>query len=182
MSTKPSEPKIYGFLAEFRTPEEVIHAAEKTRAAGYARIDAYSPFPVEGLAEALGFHRSRMPLIVFCGAVVGALSGYLLQYYAGAIDYPLQIAGRPPHTWIAFIPVTFECTILFAGLFAVIGMLASNGLPAPHHPLFNVHRFELASRNRFFLCIESTDPRFDLNATRQWLESLGPAHVHEVES
>jgi ActD protein len=182
MTSTAAPPKLYGLLAEFRTPDDVVHAAEQTRAAGYARIDAYSPFPVEGLAEALGFHRSRMPMIVFLGAVFGALAGYGLQYFAGAIDYPLIVAGRPPHTWVSFMPVTFECTILFAGLSAVIGMLALNRLPAPHHPLFNVQRFELASRNRFFLCIEATDPRFDLAATRKHLEALGPAHIHEVES
>lgn len=171
----------YGLLAEFEHPEEVVTAAAKSREAGYERVEAYSPFPVEGLADALGFHRSRLPLIVFIGAVIGALGGYFLQYYASVIDYPLNIGGRPDHSWIAFIPITFECTILVAAFSAVIGMLALNRLPAPHHPLFNVRRFELATRNRFFLCIETADPRFDAAATRKFLESLGPARVHEVE-
>jgi hypothetical protein len=173
--------KLYGLLAEFEKPDDVVVAAEKTRSAGYKNVEAYSPFPVEGLAEALGFHRSRLPLVVFIGALLGLCGGYFLQYYAAVIDYPLRIGGRPFHSWVAFIPITFECTILIAGLSAVIGMLALNRLPAPHHPLFNVKRFEGASRNRFFLCIESTDPRFDPVETKKHLESLGPAAVHEVE-
>lgn len=171
---------LYALLAEFRTPDAVLEAAARARAAGYRNMDAYSPFPVHGLAEALGF-RTRMPLLVLMGGLLGAATGYGLQYWVSAIAYPLNIGGRPFNSWPAFIPVTFELTVLFASLTAVFGMLALNGLPRPHHPLFNSPRFALASRNRFFLAIEAEDPQFDLRETRRFLESLGPSEVTEVE-
>jgi hypothetical protein len=168
-------------MAEFDTPDDLLEAAHRAHAEGYRRMDAYSPFPVAGLAEAIGFHRTRIPLVVLLGGIAGGLGGYLLQYYTAVIDYPLNVGGRPLHSWPAFIPVTFEMTVLIAALFAVLGMLALNGLPMPYHPVFNVPRFALASRNLFFLCIESTDPHFDSERTRQFLQGLGPRQIHEVE-
>ena len=173
--------RLYGLLAEFDGPKELLEAARRAEREGYQKKDAYTPFPVEGLAEALGFRGSKLPFIVLCGALVGGLAGYLLQYYASVLYYPMNIGGRPLHSWPAFIPVTFELTILGGALAAILGMLALNGLPRPHHPLFNVPRFELASRSHFFLCIESRDPRFDRQKTREFLESLRPREVIEVE-
>jgi Protein of unknown function (DUF3341) len=144
-------------------------------------MDAYTPYPIEELTEAIGFHHTRLPLIVLLGGIAGCVGGYLLCYWTSVIDYPLNVGGRPFHSWPAFIPVTFETTILLAALSAVLGMLALNGLPTPYHPVFNAPRFELASRNHFFLCIEATDPKFDLETTREFLESLGPAEVTDVE-
>jgi hypothetical protein len=171
---------IYGLMAEFDNHEDLLAATRRAHAQGYRRMDAYSPFPVEGLAEALGFHRTRLPLVVLLGGIAGGLGGYLLQYYTAVIDYPLNVGGRPWHSWPAFIPVTFEMTVLIAALSAVLGMLALNGLPMPYHPVFNVPRFEMASRNLFFLCIEATDAQFDAERTKLFLESLGPQQVHEV--
>jgi hypothetical protein len=175
-------PRVYGLMAEFRSPQELVEAAEKAHAAGYRRMDAYTPFPIEAAWEALGHHKSRVPLLVLVGGIIGALAGFGLQYWVAAVAYPLNIGGRPYNSWPAFIPVTFEMTILVAGAFAVLGMLALNGLPMPHHPVFNVKRFALASRDRYFLCIEARDRRFDPVATRDFLRSLGPSEVSEVES
>ena len=143
-------------------------------------MDAYSPFPIEELHEALGAEKNRLPLIVLIGGILGGLSGYALQYWVAAIAYPINVGGRPFHSWPAFIPVTFECTILAASLAAVLGMLALNGLPTPYHAVFNVPRFALASRNRFFLVIESTDAKFALEQTRRFLETLSPREVTTV--
>jgi hypothetical protein len=175
-----ARPPIYGLMAEFDSPDALLVAAQRAYEAGYRRMDAYSPFPVEGLAEAIGFHRSGLPLVVLIGGIVGGLGGYLMQYYLSAIDYPLNIGGRPLHSAPSFIPVTFELTILIAALAAVLGLLALNGLPMPYHPVFNVPRFELASRNLFFLCIEATDRQFDRQNTRRFLESLQALGVSEV--
>jgi Alternative complex III, ActD subunit len=171
---------IYGLLAEFEDPTSLVAAAERTHRAGFRSVDAYSPYPIEELHEALGSHHTRLPLIVLIGGLVGCLGGYALQYWVSVLAYPLNVGGKPFHSWPAFIPVTFECTILGAALSAVLGMLALNGLPEPYHPVFNVPRFALASRNRFFLCIESKDPKFDLEATRQFLETLNPREVTTV--
>src|SRR6266446_2583987 len=173
-------PVIYGLMAEFTDPSELVAAAHKAHHEGYRRMDAYSPLPIEELHEALGFPHTRLPLIVLIGGLVGCLSGYLLQFWVSTMAYPLNVGGKPLHSWPAFIPVTFECTILGAALSAVLGMLALNGLPQPYHPVFNVPRFALASRNRFFLCIEASDPKFDLLATRAFLETLSPREVTAV--
>ncbi|HEX2229342.1 MAG TPA: DUF3341 domain-containing protein [Candidatus Binatia bacterium] len=177
----PLELPIYGILAEFDNPEDLVSAARETRHAGYRKMDAYTPFPVEGLNEALELGRTWVPLLVLIGGILGAGLGYFLQYYISVIDYPLNIGGRPLHSWPAFIPVTFEMTVLVAGLFAVLGMLALNGLPMPYHPIFNVPYFSLATHDRFFLCIEAADLKFDRAATRRFLEGLGPRRVSEVE-
>ena len=174
------KPALYGLMAEFETPESVRAAATRAYQEGYRRMDAYSPMPVEGLAEAVGFHHTRLPLIVLLGGIAGGVGGFLMQYYLSAIAFPLNVGGRPYNSWPAFIPITFEMTILVAALSAVLGMLALNGLPTPYHPVFNAPRFALATRDRFFLCIEAPDPKFDLVATRRFLESLGPREVSEV--
>ena len=171
---------IYGLMAEFDNPTSLVTATERAHREGYRQMDAYSPFPIEELHEALGSRHTRLPLIVLVGGLVGCIGGYTLQYWSSVIAYPLNVGGKPLHSWPAFIPVTFECTILAAALSCVLGMLALNGLPMPYHPVFNLPRFALASRNRFFLCIEATDPKFDLEATRRFLESLEPREVSTV--
>jgi hypothetical protein len=173
---------MYGMMAEFDTAQHLVDAARKTHQAGYQKIDAYSPFPIEGLAEEIGFHRNAVPLVVLIGGIVGGLSGYLMQWWMSAVDYPLNIGGKPPHSWPAFIVITFEMTILFAGLSAVLGMLALNGLPMPYHPVFNVPRFALASKDRFFLIVFSSDPKYDPAGTHSFLEGLAPRSISEVPS
>jgi hypothetical protein len=160
----------------------LLHAAERASQEGFKRMDAYTPFPVEGLAEAIGFSRTRVPLIVLIGGIIGCVGGYFLQYWVAVLDYPLNVGGRPLNSWPAFVPVTFELTILCAALAAFFGVLALNGLPMPYHPVFNVEQFELASRNHFFLCIEAVDAKFDADATRKFLESLSPEGVYQVDS
>ena len=172
--------RIYGLMAEFDDPSQLVLAAERAHKAGYRRMDAYSPLPIEELHEALGSHHSRLPLIVLIGGLIGCIGGFLIQYWTMAVSYPINVGGRPFNSWPAFIPVTFECTILGASLAAVFGMLALNGLPMPYHPVFNVPRFALASRNRFFLCIEARDPKFDLNETRRFFETLSPRDISTV--
>jgi len=173
-------PRLYGLIAEFEDPNALIVATQRAHQAGYRRMDAYSPYPIEELHEALGARHTRLPLIVLIGGLCGCLGGYSLQYWVATVAYPVNIGGRPFHSWPAFIPITFECTILVAALSAVLGMLALNGLPMPYHPVFNVSRFALASRNRFFLCIEAKDPQFDLDGTRRFLETLEPREVNTV--
>ena len=173
---------IYGIMAEFDSASDLVAAARKTHEAGYKKIDAYSPFPVEELAEAIGFHKNRVPLVTLIGAMVGGLTGYLMQYWIAVVDYPVNIGGRPYHSWPSFIVVTFEMTILFGGISAVLGMLALNGLPMPYHPVFNVPRFAMATKDRFFLIVFSTDAKYDRTGTRQFLESLGPRSIAEVPS
>ncbi len=175
-----TDPLLYGLMAEFRTADQLLAATQRTRAAGYRKIDAYTPYPVEGLAEALNFRHTHISLIVFIGGLLGAVTGYALQYWTMAVDYPINVGGRPLNSWPMFVPVVFELTILFAALFAVFGMLALNGLPMPYHPVFNVERFLRASRDRFFLLIDGSDPKFDYDATRQFLQSLNPREVSDV--
>jgi hypothetical protein len=171
----------YGLIAEFETAEQLLHAAEKARDAGYRRIDAYAPFPVEGLSEALGLGRNKVPLITLIGGLLGGLGGFGFEYWVNVISYPLNIGGRPLNSWPAFIPVTFELTVLGASLSAVFGMLALNKLPQPYHPLFNVERFKHASTDRFFLTIEAHDPKYNVADTARVLQGLHAAHVTEVQ-
>jgi len=176
------KPRIYGLMAEFAAPEGLIRAIHETRAAGYRRVDAYTPYPIEEVAEALALNRSRMPLLVLIGGLCGLTGGYYLQYWVNLWAYPMNVGGRPMHSWPAFIVPTFEMTILCAALFAVFGMFALNGLPQPYHPVFNVERFAEASRDRFFLVIEAADPQFEKSATADFLRRLDAREVAEVES
>ena len=173
---------LYGLMAEFDSPDELLAAAHRARAAGYRRMDAFTPMPIEGLAEAVGFEKTRLPLAVLIGGLCGCIGGFLLQYYPSVIAYPLNISGKPFNSWPAFVPVTFELTILAAALTTVFGMLAMNGLPTPYHPVFNVPQFELASRNRFFLCVKARDSQFNVEKTKQFLQGLKAREVYEVES
>ena len=175
-----TSPSLYGLMAEFETPTALVTAAERARLAGYRNMDAYSPIPIEELNEALGLRRTRLPMLVLLGGIIGGLSGYALEYWTQTTAYPLNIGGRPLHSWPHFIPVAFETTVLGAALSAFVGMWARNKLPMPYHPVFNVPAFVRASRDRFFLCIETTDPRFDRQATAVFLESLHPVGVSEV--
>jgi len=168
-------------MAEFDSATELVDAVKATRAAGYRTFDAYTPFPVEAVTEAMGEHHNRLPLLVLLGGIFGLVAGYGLAYWTSVIDYPINVGGRPLHSWPAFIPITFETTVLGASVAAVLGMLALNGLPMPYHPVFNVPRFALSTRNRFFLCIEAIDPLFDREHTRRFLERLVPRQVSEVE-
>ena len=181
MTTPATTPApLYGLLAEFTAPETVLAAAERAHAAGYTRAEAYTPFPIEGLAQSLGFLRTRVALVVLIGGVTGACAAFFMMWFANVVHYPWNVGGRPPNSWPAFIPITFEVGVLFAALSAVIGMLAMNGLPELYHPVFNAPNFQLASRDRFFLCVEADDPRFELAQTREFLTSLGAISVTEV--
>ena len=176
-----NESTLYGLMAEFEKPEALLEAARKTYAAGYRKIDAYSPMPIHGLGEAIGFGSTRLPFLVFAGGVLGAIAGYALCYWVSVVAYPLNIGGRPLHSGPSFIPITFETTILFAALCAVFGMILANRLPMFYHPVFNVAAFSRASQDRFFLCVEAEDPGFDSAETLRFLESLNPHEVSQVE-
>ena len=171
---------IYGLLAEFGNTGDLLAAARSASEAGYRRLDAFTPFPVEGLADAIGFHGTRVPLVTLIGGLIGCFGGFCLQVYPNVFGYPLNIGGRPYYSWPSFIPITFELTILCGALAAAVGMLALNGLPTPYHPVFNVPSFALASRNRFFLCIKARDPKFDLEKTKQFLAGLKAREVSEI--
>ena len=173
-------PPTFGLMAEFDAPEKILAAAERTSAKGYRDIDAYTPFPMEELTPALGVKPTKLALFVLCCGIAGGLGGFALQYWTSAIDYPLNIGGRPLNSWPSFIPITFEMTILFSAIAAVVGMIFRNGLPRPVHPVFNVTQFERATRDRFFLVIEATDPLYDERATREFLETLGAESVESV--
>jgi len=173
---------VYGLMAEFDSAQHLVDAAHHTHEAGYQKIDAYSPFPIEGLAEAMGFTKNRVPLVVLIGGLIGGLTGYLMQWWIATVSYPVNVGGKPYHSWPSFIIVTFEMTILFAGLSAVFGMLALNGLPMPYHPVFNVPRFAMATKDRFFLIVFSSDPKYDTEQTRRFLEAQGGRFVTEVPS
>ncbi|MGD0964070.1 MAG: DUF3341 domain-containing protein [Candidatus Acidiferrales bacterium] len=173
---------IYGLMAEFETPEQVLQAALRTHAAGYRRMDAYTPIPVEGLAEAIGFEWTSLPMVVFTGGFLGGCTGFFMCWYANVISFPLNVGGKPLNSWPAWIPITYELTILGAAVSAVFGMIIMNGLPRPYHPVFNVPRFDRASTDRFFLCIKARDKKFDLAQTKAFLEELKPQGVFEVEA
>ena len=172
---------LHGVMAEFAEPEQLLAATRAAYAAGYRKMDAYSPYDVEGVADALGFHKTWIPLIVLCGGITGALPAYFMQWFSATISYRLNVGGRPPSRWPAFIPIPFELTILFAAIAGILGMLALNGLPKPYHPVFNAPEFQLASQTRFFLCIEADDPAFDMEKVQRFFLSLGPEKVMEVE-
>lgn len=175
------EKNIHGILAEFDTPTELVDAARQVRDAGYTKTDAFSPFPLHEIDEALGIKRTILPYLVFGGAITGTLTGIALQVFVHFIDYPLNIGGRPYISIPSFVPPSYELTILFAGFTAVFGMLFLNGLPRPYHPVFNVERFSLATREKFFLIIESEDPKFDYDETRKFMETLNAQEVFDVE-
>ena len=173
--------KLYGLMAEFDTTTDVVRAAEKVREAGFTKTDAFSPFPIHELDEALGIKRSILSYLIFGGGITGGLLGFGLLYWTHVIEYPIMVAGRPHFSLPAFIPPIFELTILLAAFTAVFGMLILNGLPQPYHPVFNVPRFNLASREKFFLLIESKDAKFDYEETKKFMESLNPQEVHDVD-
>ena len=171
---------FYGVLAEFSDPTALVEATRRVMEAGYSRFEAYTPFVIEELSETIPLRYPLVPLIVLAGGLLGGLGGFFMQYYAAAISYPLNIGGRPLNSWPAFIPITFELAVLTAAFAAVFGVLALSRLPMPYHPLFNVKEFERASQDRFFLCIEATDPKFDLEGTTKFLEGLHALGVSYV--
>jgi hypothetical protein len=179
--SETQQTRLYGLVAEFQSPEEILNASQKTHDAGYRAIDAYSPMMIEGLSEALGFKKSYLPLMVLIGGICGMLFGFFLQFYANVVSFPLNIDGKPHNSWPSFIPITFELTILFASIVAFLGMLGLNRLPKLHHPLFDIPRFALATDDRFFLCIEARDRLFDLEKTKEFLNGLQPAYVYALE-
>jgi hypothetical protein len=171
----------YGILAEFNSAQELVDASRKAYAEGYRKIDAYSPFPIEALEEALGIPHTILPWVVFFGGLLGGMAGYGLEYWSQVIEYPLIIGGKPFHSWPNFIPVWFETTVLGASISAVVGMLALNGLPQPYHPVFNIESFrERAQNDKFFLCIEARDPRYKPEEIKKFLSGLNPVGVWEV--
>jgi hypothetical protein len=171
---------VYGLLAEFDTPGALVRAAEQAHESGYRLMDCYTPYPVEEAAEAIGFHKNRVSLITLIGGILGGTGGYSMMYWISVIAYPINVGGKPFHSWPAFIPVLFECTVLGSALATLIGMLALNGLPMPYHPVFNAPNFARASKDKFFLCIEAKDPKFSVAETGTFLESLHATSVVEV--
>ena len=172
---------MYGVMAEFENPTDLVAAARKVYSLGYRRINGYSPYPIEELSEAIGFTHTKLPLIVFIGGLLGGLGGFFMQYYIAAMDYPINVGGKPTNSWPAFIPITFEMTVLCAAFAAVLGMLVLNKLPQPYHPVFNVPSFALATRDRFFLAVEANDAKFDHAKVVDLLKSLGAVEVTDVE-
>jgi hypothetical protein len=176
-----TKPRLYGVMAQFDSPSSLVAAARATYAVGYRRINGYSPFPLEELSEAIGFTRTSLPLIVLLGGIIGGVGGFFMQYWMEVIDYPINVGGKPFNSWPAFIPITFECTVLVAAFAAVLGMLALNKLPQPYHPVFNAPNFALATRDSFFLVIESKDSKFDHDEVMTFLKSLEARDVCDVE-
>lgn len=174
-------PALYGIMAEFDNPTALVGAARRSYEAGYRRINGYSPYPIEELDEAIGFTRTSLPLIVLIGGILGGLGGFFMQYWIAVINYPLNVGGKPLNSWPAFIPITFECTVLAAALAAVLGMLVLNKLPQPYHPVFNAPNFALATRDRFFLVIEANDPKFTHGEAMRFMKTLGARDVSDVE-
>lgn len=172
--------KSHGLLFEFATADGLLAATRRARQAGYLHLEAYSPFPVEGLAGAMGFRRNRVPLITLLGGIAGGAATYFLQWYTAVHDYPINVGGRPLHSWPSFIPPTFEITVLGAAIAAVVGMLAMNGLPRLRHPLFDVPEFDLATRNRFFLFLPAADRAYDTEHAKGIMGDLQPLLVREV--
>lgn len=172
--------KPWGLMAEFATADALLAAAQHVRAAGYRHVEAYSPFPVEGLAETLGYERTPIPAWTFLGALAGGAGGYFMQWYAAVVDYPVNIAGRPLHSWPMFVPLTFELAVLGGAFAAVLAFLVASGLPRLRHPLFASRDFDLATRNRFFLCLRSDDPAFEPQQSRALLQELQPIACVEV--
>lgn len=181
MSDHLNAEPLYGLMAEFETPEEIIAAAKKFHGAGYTKIDAYTPFPIEEVSEAIGVHGTRLPLLVFACGAIGGVAGFLMQWFASVIHYPINIGGRPFNSWVSFIPPSYECTILLASFGAVFGMLGFNGLPMHYHPVFNVPRFKEASRHRFFFVVETIDPLFDAVKTKKLMTDLKATGVYDIE-
>jgi ActD protein len=175
-----SQKGLYGLMAQYDNPDDLLIAARRAYSEGYRRMDAYSPLPVHGLAEAIGFHKRELPLLVLLGGILGGTGGFGFMYWITVIAYPVNVGGRPLNSWPSYIPITFETTVLCAALTAVLGMLALNRLPTPYHPVFNLPSFALASKNRFFLCIEARDARFSLETTRTFLTQTGSKEVSEV--
>jgi hypothetical protein len=180
MSAQTEPQTVYGIMAEFTDPDALIEATQHAYDRGYRLMEAYTPFPVDGLAEALGFHRNRVPGVVFIGGLLGGIGGFFMQWFSAVVHYPLDVGGRPFNSWPAFIPITFELTVLSAAISAVLAMFWFNGLPRPHHPVFNVPSFALASRNRFFLCLQARDPLFEPNSARLFLEEFRPKTISVV--
>src|ERR1700716_1979170 len=176
-----SKHRLYGVMAQFDTPSALVAAAGETYPAGYRRANGYSPFPIEELSDAIGFKRTTLPLIVLAGGIIGALGGFFMQYWMEVIDYPINVGGKPFNSWPAFIPITFECTVLCAAFAAVFGMLALNKLPQPYHPVFNAPNFALATRDRFFLVVEASDRRFEHDAVVEFMKGLQPKDLIDVE-
>ena len=174
-------PPLYGVIAEFENPSDLVAAARRVYTLGYRRINGYSPYPIEELSEAIGFTHTSLPLIVFIGGLIGGIGGFLMQYYIEVIDYPINVGGKPYNSWPAFIPITFEMTVLVAAFSAVLGMLVLNKLPQPYHPVFNLPNFAMATRDRFFLAIEANDPKFDHAEVVELLKSLNALEVNDVE-
>lgn len=173
---------LYGLLAEFPGPNELINAATAARKRGYVAVEAYAPFPVDGLSEALALPTNIVPIITLIGGIFGAAAAYVLQWWINVVSYPANIGGKPFHSWPAFIPVTFELTVLGAALAAVLGMLILNGLPRPYHPVFRAKEFERASRDGFFLCLRSIDPKFSLPDATNFLKTLVPSNLIELRA
>lgn len=173
-------PKVYAMVAEFDSAEALLEAAERTKMAGYRDIDGYSPFPVHGLSDALGFHDVRLPWMIFIGGITGTFFGFSLEWYTSVVDYTLNVGGKPLNSMIAFFPVLYESTILFAAITAVFGMLTLNRLPKLYHPIFNTPGFERASQDRFFLEVSAKDAKYDSDEVRAFLMDLNPLNVSEV--